>query len=228
MSDDPRKRGCDAYSDDLTELALGVLTGRDRAHALSHVESCPRCAEELEQLSRVADTMVQVAPEAEPPMGFEVRLFERMGVADPRGKRHRIRPTYWVPAVVAAAAAALALGLGLSLSSSPAPSAPAQANSSRSNAVSADLVENGAAVGHVVAFGGKTPWLSMMLADSTARGTVNCIVVTDDGVAHHVGTFVATHGYGAWIAPLPVKPADIRTAEVVSVSGTVIATATLS
>ena len=34
-------------------------------------------------------------------------------------------------------------------------------------------------------------------------------------------------GYGAWIAPLHVKPADIRTAEVVSPSGTVIATASL-
>ena len=67
----------------------------------------------------------------------------------------------------------------------------------------------------------------MMLADSTARGTVNCVVVTDDGRTHHVGTFVATGGYGAWIAPLTVNPADVHTAEVVSPSGTVIATATL-
>ena len=57
--------------------------------------------------------------------------------------------------------------------------------------ISADLVENGASVGHVVAFGGKEPWMSMMLADSTARGTVDCVVVTDDGVVHRVGTFVA-------------------------------------
>ena len=52
--------------------------------------------------------------------------------------------------------------------------------------------------------------------------------MTDDGVTHHVGTFVADKGYGAWIAPLHVDPADVRTAEVVSPSGTVIATATLS
>ena len=76
-------------------------------------------------------------------------------------------------------------------------------------------------------FGGDKPWMSMMLADSTARGTVSCVVVTDDGVTHHVGTFVAREGYGAWIAPLHVDPADVRTAEVVSPSGTVIATATL-
>jgi len=222
MSDELREKGCDAYADDLAELALGALTGRPRAQALSHVESCPHCAEELEQLSRVADAIVQVAPEVEPPVGFEVRLFDRMGVSD---RRHRFRPSRWVLAGVAAAAAALALGLGLTLPSSAPTTATAQAHHGK--AISADLVENGATVGHVVAVGGTQPWMSMMLADSTARGTVDCIVVTTDGVTHHVGTFVARKGYGAWIAPLHVEPADIRAAEVVSPSGTVIATASL-
>jgi hypothetical protein len=174
----------------------------------------------------VADTVVQAAPEVEPPMGFEVRLFERMGVADVRARR-RLRPSRWVPAVAAAAAAAaaLAVGLSLSLSSSPAPTVAAQGH--QNGVVSANLVESGETVGHVVAFGGARPWMSMMLADSTARGLVNCVVVTDDGVTHHVGTFVARQGYGAWIAPLHVNPEDLRTAEVVSPSGTVIATATL-
>jgi hypothetical protein len=78
-----------------------------------------------------------------------------------------------------------------------------------------------------VAVGGHSPWLSMTLADSAVHGTVNCVVVTDNGVTHRVGTFVAHEGYGAWSAPLPVDPADVRTAEVVSPSGTVLATATL-
>jgi len=222
MSDEPREKGCDAYGDDLAELALGALTGRPRAQALSHVESCPHCAEELEQLSRVADAIVQVAPEVEPPVGFEVRLFDRMGVSD---RRRRFRPSRWVPAAVAVAAAALALGLGLSLPSSGPTTATAQAHHGRT--ISGDLVEDGATVGHVVAVGGTQPWMSMTLADSSARGTVDCIVVTTDGMTHHVGTFVARAGYGAWIAPLHVKPADIRAAEVVSPSGTVIATASL-
>ena len=225
MSDESREKGCDAYADDMAELALGVLTGRARAQALSHVESCPHCAEDLEQLCRVADMVVQVAPDVEPPMGFEVRLFERMGVADMRRGRRRIRPSHWVSAAVAAAAAALALGLGLTLTSSPVPTATAPVH--HGIVISADFVENGASVGRVAAGGGTQPWLSMMLADSTARGTVNCVVVTADGVTHHVGTFVAKKGYGAWIAPLHVNPADIRTAEVVSPSGTVIATASL-
>jgi hypothetical protein len=52
-------------------------------------------------------------------------------------------------------------------------------------------------------------------------------VVTGDGKVHTVGTFESHEGYGAWMAPLHVNPATIRTAEVESPSGTVIATATL-
>jgi hypothetical protein len=92
----------------------------------------------------------------------------------------------------------------------------------------APLVENGETVGHVVTHGGNQPWMSIMLADSSARGKVNCDVVTDDGVRLQVGTFVAREGYGAWIAPLHVDPARVHTAQVVSPAGTVIATARLS
>jgi anti-sigma factor RsiW len=229
MNDDMRDtgaRGCEDYAADLPELALGVLTGRERARVLSHVESCPRCAEELEQLSYAADAVVQVAPETEPPLGFEVRLFERMGVADvPR--RSRRRAPRWVPAALAAAAAVVALAVILPLALS-SPTAPAQnaAGPARDVAL-ADLVENGVTVGRVVTHRGADPWMSMMLADSSARGRVDCVVVTKDGVTHWVGWFTAKNGYGAWLAPLHVDPKDIRTAQVVSPTGAVIATASL-
>lgn len=228
MSDDLRERGCEQYSNELAELALGVLTGRERAQVLAHVESCPGCADELEHLARVADIVVQAAPEMEPPLGFEVRLFEQMGVTDVRRRhRHRrLRPSRWTTAVVGVAAAALALGLGLSLTSSSTPPGTAQANGPH-RVTTAALVENGETVGHFMIVSGDKPWMSMMLEDSTANGTVNCVVVTNDGVSHRVGTFVARQGYGAWIAPLHVNPADVRTAEVVSPSGTVLASATL-
>ena len=228
MSDDVKEHGCEEYGDELAELALGVLTGRERARVLWHVESCPRCAEELEILARAADSVVQAAPEMEPPLGFEVRLFERMGLTDVAPRRRRLRPSRWVPAVVGVAAAALVLGLGLSLtSSSPTPTVTVQPHGT-DHVVTAALVEHGETVGHVMAVGGVKPWISMMMADSSAQGRVNCVVVTDNGVTHRVGSFVAHKGYGAWISPLPVNPHQLRTAEVVSPSGTVTATATLS
>jgi anti-sigma factor RsiW len=232
------ERGCDRYADELAELALGVLTGRQRAQVLSHVESCPRCAEELEILSRTADTVLQAAPDMEPPLGFEVRLFERMGVTDVASRRRgrRVRPSRWVPAVVGvAAAAALALGIGLSVTSSSSPTsnsnqavAPPHAHGSH-QVLTGALVSGGETVGQVTAVGGDKPWMSMTLDDdAAAHGTVRCVVVTKDGVTHDVGTFQTRKGYGAWMAPLHVDPASVRTAEVVSPSGTVIATATLS
>src|SRR5580704_10345982 len=225
MSDDMRQHDCDAHQEELPELALGVLTGRDRVRALAHVESCPRCAEELEQLSRTADAVVQVAPEVEPPMGFETRLFERMGVSDVR-RRRRITPR-WAVGALAAAAAVAALAVGLSLAAS-SPTPPTQSAQPAKGVVAADLVEHGTVVGRVATHDGPHPWVSMMLFDSSARGRVNCVVVTSDGARHQVGWFDASdEGYGAWIAPLSVKPQDVRSAEVVTPSGTVIATATL-
>ena len=225
MSDDMNEHVCDTYQEELPELALGVLTGRDRARALAHVESCPRCAEELEQLSRAADAVVLVAPEVEPPMGFETRLFERMGVADER-RRRRVTPR-WVVGALAAAAAVAALVVGLSLAAS-SPTPPTQSAQGAHNVVTANLVEHGTVVGRVATHDGAHPWVSMMLFDSGARGRVNCVVVTSDGTRHQVGWFDASDdGYGAWIAPLSVKPQDVRSAEVVAPSGTVIATATL-
>jgi hypothetical protein len=233
MSDE---RGCEEHGNDLAELALGVLTGRERARTLSHVESCARCAEELEILSRTADTVLQAAPDMEPPLGFEVRLFERMGVTDaaPRRRRGRgIRPSRWVPAVVGVAAAALALGIGLSVTSSPnqnqrQAAGPTPTSAASHQVVMADLMSGGKTVGRVMTFDGHKPWMSMMLDDSSAHGTVRCVVVTEDGKVHTVGTFEAHEGYGSWMAPLHVNPATVRTAEVESPSGTVIATATLS
>jgi Putative zinc-finger len=219
---------CAQYEDDLAQLALGMLSGRERARTLAHVESCPRCADELEQLARAADAVVGVAPEAEPPLGFETRLFEKMGIENVRPSRRRRHLLYWVPASAAAAVAALAIGLGFGLSSSPAPTRTTAPGVQRHGAVeTAALMENGDHVGRVDIFGGRTPWMQMTLDDSSARGLVHCVVVTDDGKVRDVGSFVASDGYGAWAAPLHVNPSTVRSAQVMSPSGTVIATATL-
>ena len=136
-----------------------------------------------------------------------------------------------MPVAAAAAVIALGLGLGLGLSSAPSTSPPASAqrgDSSRPTVVSAALVDGGHTVGHVVASGGASPWMSMMLADSSARGWVSCVVVTDSGQRETVGTFMAKAGYGAWSSPLPVDPSRLRAAEVLDSDGAVIASAVLS
>jgi hypothetical protein len=224
MTDASGEPPCDTFSADLAELAFGILTGRERAATLAHVERCPRCADELEHLSRTADGILLAAPEIEPPVGFESRLFERMGVAEVRPSRWRAGPTRVVLAI-AAAVAALGIGLGVGFASGDHSHATTQASSTP--VASANLIERGHKVGHVIIYGGARPWMLMSLNDAAAQGRVTCEVVTADGRTHTVGFFTAAHGYGAWGAPLHVSPSEVRTAEVVSASGAVIATAPL-
>jgi hypothetical protein len=232
MSFEQSVPSCAEISHALPELALGVLTGRDRAAALVHVESCSRCADELEQLARAADAVVRVAPELEPPVGFEVRLFSRMGVTEgvaspPPVRRLRI-PTWALASAAAVVALAIGLGVGHGLTSSSGhPSVAVGKPTAGANVTTAALRENGRPVGRVRISSGTNPWMFMTLDDASVQGKATCQVVTDDGVTHTVGTFTVKQGYGAWGAPLPVSPRDVQRAEVVSPTGTVIATATM-
>jgi hypothetical protein len=86
MTEEARK-GCTGHEDDVAGLALGILNGRDRAQALAHIESCRWCDDELNSLAIVADRLLDLAPQPEPPPGFEVALLERLRTCE-----QRVRP----------------------------------------------------------------------------------------------------------------------------------------
>ena len=50
--------GCQEFSDVAAELALGVLTGRERAQALAHLDHCASCREEVGQLTATGEVNV--------------------------------------------------------------------------------------------------------------------------------------------------------------------------
>ena len=100
---------CEEIRDELAELALGTLSGRERSEVLGHVGSCPRCSAELEQLSVVADALLQLAPSMQPPLGFELTLAARLrSIATPRRRVQHVR----LLAVAAAVVVVFAFGLG--------------------------------------------------------------------------------------------------------------------
>jgi hypothetical protein len=70
--------GCEEARPLLVELATGVLTGQERGRALRHVAGCPACRRELAALSQVADSLLLLAPGAEPPPGFEATVMARV------------------------------------------------------------------------------------------------------------------------------------------------------
>src|SRR5919197_6059366 len=76
----------------LPELALGIADGEARAEALQHLAGCPDCRRELEELSATADDLMALAPEREPPPGFEARVLDRLRVREaPTRPRHLFR-----------------------------------------------------------------------------------------------------------------------------------------
>ena len=96
---------CDDVRALAPELALGLLSGSERAEALAHIDGCSGCRAVLEDLARVADSLLLLAPEMEPPPGFESHVLERLV---PRGTRRR----RWPLVVGAAAVLTAALGVG--------------------------------------------------------------------------------------------------------------------
>ena len=108
---------CERTRDLAAELALGLLVGEQRAQALRHLADCPDCRREVAQLTAVADELLMLAPEREPPAGFESRVLARLApppaVARPRRRLRRVV----APLAAAAAAAAVAVAVVLQTTS---------------------------------------------------------------------------------------------------------------
>ena len=74
---------CAELADAAAELALGVLTGRERAEALAHLDHCEACREHVRQLTMTGEELLGLLPPREPPAGFETRVMERLGLSVP-------------------------------------------------------------------------------------------------------------------------------------------------
>jgi anti-sigma-K factor RskA len=81
--DDMDDMSCDEFAEVAAELALGVLTGRERAAALAHLNGCESCREQVRELTMVQDELLALLPSQEPPAGFESRVLERIGLTVP-------------------------------------------------------------------------------------------------------------------------------------------------
>jgi hypothetical protein len=74
-----------------TELALGVLTGRERAEAVAHLDRCDACREDVRQLMATSEGLLTLLPAREPPVGFETRVLERLGLPATAGREAESR-----------------------------------------------------------------------------------------------------------------------------------------
>lgn len=231
---------CAEFGDVAAELALGVLTGRERADALAHLDHCEACREHVRQLATTGEELLGLLPSSEPPPGFETRVMERLGLAgagpglvrDLREKRLRragtARPSGTVnrgtrrilaaAAVVVAVAVGALGGWGLRGGASPSPK-PALSTVAL---VSGDH-EN---VGQVFVYNGDPRWMYMSVDVDSGNETVICQLIGSDGRVTNVGSFRLNGGYGSWGSPSWVGDGAPVGARLVKPDGTVLASAT--
>jgi hypothetical protein len=238
--------GCREFSDVAAELALGVLTGRERAQALAHLDHCASCREEVRQLTATGEGLLGLLPSVEPPAGFEARVMDRLGLAAPApspaskaswtsrmsllGRKPargagtgRARPagrTRRVLALAAVALAVVAAGLG-GWGLRPGTSAPAGTPLSSATLLSASHQ----AAGKIFLYQGSSRWLYMSVDMPAGNGTVICEVESRDGHITTVGSFRLTDGRGYWGNPVPPTHGPLTGARLVGPGGTVLAAA---
>ena len=227
---------CDEMDDLAAELALGVLTGRERAQAITHLDRCDACRENVRQLTETGEGLLGLLPSSEPPAGFESRVAARLEAAGQRRARPgtgRPRPKLTRPkltrrmlttaAVVLAAAAAGLGGWGLrGVTSSPG------AGNIRTAAslYSAPLTTaNHLTAGTVYLYDGDPRWMYMSVNMGSGNGTVMCQLVQRDGHITTLGLFRLNGGHGFWASPDHIDPDDVTAARVTTTNGTVLATA---
>jgi anti-sigma-K factor RskA len=235
--------GCTEFADVAAELALGVLTGRERARAIAHLDRCDACRENVRQLTMTGEELLGLLPVSEPPAGFETRVMERLGLgtASPvpaarigladRARRFGRKLSGWTGgmgrprrmlAAAAVAAAVIVAGLGgwglrAATSSPPASSLSSAALQSAGHQT----------VGKVYVYDGSSRWMYMSVDTDSGQGTVTvtCQVEGTDGRFVTVGSFRLRGGYGSWGGPVPANAGSLTGARLVGSDGTVLATA---
>ncbi len=217
-------RACESIEDELTELSLGTLFGRCRSEVLDHVESCSHCTTTLERLSTAADALLLLAPEIEPPLGFELRLAEKL-----QAPATRPRPRRLLRASVLSAAAMIIVALGFVIGARATPHDVNHPGQSASvDLTGANLTSHGQVLGKVVISRGSPAWMFMTINGDAWSGTVTCEVTLAGGKVETIGVFRLSGGYGAWGAPLTSPASTVRSARLIAPNGAVLASAQLS
>jgi hypothetical protein len=227
---------CALFEPLLPELALGVLSGEERARVIAHVEGCRPCSAAVAELSAAADELLHLAPATEPPVGFELRLLQR--IRSGRRRRRARRPL----ALVAAAAAVVLFAGGVLAGHALSPGGPGPvprgAGSGRaavggaawadSDLLASPLVASGHAVGQVMVYAGNPTWVFMYMDDPSWHGPLRCQVVEQGEPARTLGEFWLSAGKGAWAASVQEPAGRLSEARVVDARGTVLAVAHLN
>jgi hypothetical protein len=189
---------CERTRELLPELALGILGGEDRARALDHLASCADCSNELATLSRAADGLLTLAPQHEPPGGFEGRVLARLRRERPPHRARRFMGFAAAAAMIAIVAAG-AVWIGT-------------AHDRKLGGYYKNIlaIQNGTELaaarletpdrfygGEVFTYQGEPSWLFIVVTGPVGDGRYD-VVGTVHGQDVHLASMKVVHGRGDW------------------------------
>jgi len=206
------KDACARFDEEAAELAVGVLSGSQRAGAVAHLAGCPNCQQLMVELTGAADELLLLAPEVEPPPGFEFRVLGRLAEhGAPR--RSRLR------SLVAMAAIAVVAALGGGLV---AQTVGHDHGSGRLRTALA-ISPSGRMTCRVVLSEGKPTSLLISL-DGPAGLSADYVaeVQSSGGKAVPVGRFSLSDGHAMLSTSVAVDAADVQSVRVSDTEGTLL------
>lgn len=214
---------CGEIQDLAGEMGLGVLTGVERAAVVTHLQGCESCRALVDDMAELADSLLLLGPQTEPPAGFETRLLHRRdGATLPTGRRVRRRLALVLASGIVVAGGA-GLGVGVALAGSSGLPASVQAAGGRQLTV-AILNARGARVGQAFLYSGRPSWIFMSVDPEHLPSWINCELRTADGKVVEVGSFTVSGSYRSWGSTVDVSPAQVRAVMLVDAAHHTVAT----
>jgi Putative zinc-finger len=219
---------CAQLKERSAELALGVLSGRERAEAIAHLERCPACRSDVRSFTVVADQLLEMVPGTEPPWGFEQRVLRRLRKPGSRRRGRLLRSGFVLSRRhLAAAAALIAVAVGTAGWAIGSASQQERKTPLLTGAFTTTRAGHAVWAGEVFAYTGSHPWVYMTVnVPSAAKaGTIWCRLLLRHGGSVEIGSFSLQSGEGYWSATVPVPPSMLAGAQIYGPGGASIATA---
>jgi predicted anti-sigma-YlaC factor YlaD len=183
---------CTSVRERAPDLALGALTGPERAEVVAHLDGCPSCQALVGEYASVADSLLDLVPEAQPPTELAAPVLSAMQPARHRRRRHRV--------VALAAAAIIAICAATGLTVALAPGGGGGHSSSAPPALrSAPMIGSGnLTVGRVVTTNDRPTKLAVSVDYWVPDGSYRLAALAGNGESEPVGVLQVSGGRGAW------------------------------
>ncbi len=196
---------CEEARDLAAEMALGTLAGDERARLIRHVGSCSQCRAIVEGLSEVADSLLLLAPEEEPPAGFETEFLTQFKAPV---RKSRLR---WAVGAAAVGVVVLATATTVLWATKPDRDLASHYRHALEEAngeyfgVRAVRTTDGTKVGNLFAYEGDPSWVFVVFDPAVAPGKYQAEVISTEGETSGLGSVTISSGDLTWGSDLSVS-----------------------